>query len=270
MSKVIFITGASKGFGKHWAETALRNGYNVVATARQIDTLDGLVTNYGKSVLPLQLDVNDRKACLAAVRKAVDHFKTIDVLISNAGYGQFGMVEEISEADARQQLETNILGSLWVIQAALPYMRQQKSGHIIQVSSIGGVVAFPSLGIYHASKWAVEGLCDSLSQEVAMFGIKVTLVEPSGYATDWGTRSAKFSAPHEAYEPIRQAMKQRSHGMAPGNPLATGEAIMKLIESENPPLRLFLGALPLKIVEPTYQKKLETWKAWSEVSSKAQ
>ncbi|UOQ71325.1 SDR family NAD(P)-dependent oxidoreductase [Hymenobacter cellulosilyticus] len=178
MSKVLFITGTSKGFGRIWAEAALAQGHQVVATARDINSLSELTSRYGAAVLPLALDVTDRDACVAAVTQAQAHFGRLDVLISNAGYGHFGYVEEITEDEARQQLETNVFGSLWVIQAVLPIMRAQQQGHIIQVSSIGGVMAFPNLGIYHASKWAVEGLCESLSQEVKPLNIHVTLVEP--------------------------------------------------------------------------------------------
>ncbi|MGC3978344.1 MAG: SDR family oxidoreductase [Paludibacteraceae bacterium] len=270
MEKVIFITGASKGFGKHWAETLLQNGFKVAATARKLSDLDDLVATYGEAVLPLELDVNDREACFSAIEKAHGRFGRIDVLISNAGYGQFGMIEELSEAEARQQLETNVFGSLWVIQAVLPIMRSQNSGHILQVSSIGGIVAYPSLGIYHASKWAVEGMCEALSKEIAMFGIKVTLIEPGGYSTEWGNKSAKFSQPIEAYNPIRDFLKNMGSKMEQGVPNATGQAILQVINSDNPPLRLFLGSNPLPNAEATYKARLETWREWNEVSVNAQ
>ena len=152
----------------------------VAATARNLGTLDDLVTKYGDAILPIKLDVTDREAAFAAVRQAHERFGRLDIVVNNAGYGQFGMVEEISEPEIRAQLETNVLGALWVTQAALPFLRDQGGGHIIQVSSIGGVSAFMNTGAYHASKWALEGFSQSLSQEVAGFGIKVTLIEPTG------------------------------------------------------------------------------------------
>lgn len=269
MSKVFFITGASKGFGRHWAETALQQGHKVVATARNPESLTALVAEYGEAVLPLALDVTARDACFAAVAQAVAHFGRLDVLISNAGYGHFGFVEEITEAEARNQIETNLFGSLWIIQAALAPMRAQKSGHIIQVSSIGGVIAFPNLGIYHASKWAVEGLCESLSQEVRDFGIAVTLVEPGPYTTDWSQASAVRSQPLVDYDEVRAGFKAKTQTFDRGNPAATGDAIMQLVNMEQPPLRLMLGRMAWKVIEPAYQQRLQTWTDWLELSNEA-
>jgi NAD(P)-dependent dehydrogenase (short-subunit alcohol dehydrogenase family) len=171
-SKNWFITGSSRGFGREWAIAALERGDAVAATARDTSTLDDLTDRFGDSVLPLKLDVTDRSAAFAAVRQAHDRFGRLDVVVNNAGYGQFGMVEEISEQEARDQIETNLFGALWVTQAALPFLRAQGSGHILQVSSIGGVTAFPNVGMYHASKWALEGISQALAQEVAAFGIR--------------------------------------------------------------------------------------------------
>jgi len=269
-TKVWLITGTSKGFGRVWAQAALERGDKVVATARNVASLSELVGVYADAILPLSLDVNNRADCFEAVEKAIAKFGKIDVLVNNAGFGHFGFVEEIAETEAREQIETNLFGSLWMIQAVLPYMRSQNEGHIMQVSSIGGVMAFPSLSIYHASKWAMEGICESLSQEVAQFGIKTTLIEPAGYATDWATTSASHSKPISAYDGLRNAMKANSGNMEFGNPKATADAILKVVDAENPPLRLFLGKLPLLMVEPTYNNRLETWKAWYEVSKNAQ
>src|SRR6202050_3907510 len=193
-SKVWFITGTSKGFGRVWAEAALARGDRVAATARDVKTLDPLVERYGDRIAALTLDVTDKAAVDAAITETHSRFGRLDVVINNAGYGLFGTIEEVSEAEARAQLETNLFGALWVTQAALPIMRVQSSGHIIQVSSIGGVNAFPTVGLYHASKWALEGFSQSLAAEVAGFGIKVTIVEPGGFATDWGGASAKRAA----------------------------------------------------------------------------
>ena len=188
--KVWFITGTSRGFGREWAIAALDRGDRVAATARNTDSLQDLREKYGEAVLPLRLDVTDRTAVTAAVQQAQQQFGRLDVIVNNAGYGLFGMVEEASEAEARAQIDTNVFGALWVTQAALPYLREQGSGHIIQVSSIGGISAFRGVGLYHASKWALEGFSQSLALEVAPFGIHVTMIEPGGFSTDWSGSSA--------------------------------------------------------------------------------
>jgi NAD(P)-dependent dehydrogenase (short-subunit alcohol dehydrogenase family) len=266
-----FITGTSRGFGREWAIAALDRGDKVAATARNLSTLDDLVAKYGDAILPIKLDVTDREAAFAAVRQAHERFGRLDVVVNNAGYGQFGMVEEISEAEIRAQLETNVLGALWVTQAALPFLREQGSGHIIQVSSIGGVSAFMNTGAYHASKWALEGFSQSLAQEVAGFGIKVTLVEPTGYATDWAGSSAKHATSLPAYDPIRDAAaKARAKRFAPGDPVATRDAILTLVDSDNPPLRLFLGESPLTIAVADYGSRLASWAQWQPVAAAAQ
>jgi NAD(P)-dependent dehydrogenase (short-subunit alcohol dehydrogenase family) len=164
---------------------ALERGDKVAATARNTASLDDLATKYGDALLPIQLDVTDRDADFAAVTRAHDYFGRLDIVVNNAGYGQFGFIEELSEQDARDQIETNVFGALWITQAALPYLREQRSGHIIQVSSIGGITAFPLVGMYHASKWALEGFSQALAQEIAPFGVHVTLIEPGGFDTDW-------------------------------------------------------------------------------------
>ncbi|HYZ52734.1 MAG TPA: SDR family oxidoreductase [Streptosporangiaceae bacterium] len=266
-----FITGTSRGFGREWAIAALDRGDKVAATARDVSTLDDLVAKHGDAILPIQLDVTDREADFAAVRRAHEHFGRLDVVVNNAGYGQFGMVEEISEPDIRAQLETNLLGALWVTQAALPYLREQGGGHILQVSSIGGISAFMNTGAYHASKWALEGLSQSLAQEVAGFGIKVTLIEPSGYATDWAGPSAKRATSLPAYDGVReQAAQARAKRFTPGDPAATRDAVLRLVDAENPPLRLFLGESPLGIATADYESRLASWREWQPVAAAAQ
>ncbi len=270
--KTWFITGTSRGFGREWAIAALDRGDKVAATARDTGTLDELVAKYGDAILPIKLDVTDREAAFAAVRQAHERFGQLDVAVNNAGYGHFGMIEEVSEDEIRDQLETNVLGALWVTQAVLPYMREQGSGHIIQVSSIGGISAFISTGAYHASKWALEGFSQSLSQEVARFGIKVTLVEPAGYSTDWAGSSAKHSTPLPVYDQTREdAARARAERFpAPGNPVSTRDAILTLVDNDNPPLRLFLGESPLRIAVADYGSRLATWAQWQQVSAAAQ
>jgi NAD(P)-dependent dehydrogenase (short-subunit alcohol dehydrogenase family) len=271
-AKTWFITGTSRGFGREWAIAALDRGDNVAATARDTASLDDLATKYGEALLPIRLDVTDREADFAAVRTAHETFGRLDVVMNNAGYGQFGMVEEISEAEIRAQLETNLLAVLWVTQAALPYLRAQRAGHILQVSSIGGISAFMNTGAYHASKWALEGLSQSLAQEVAGFGIKVTLIEPSGYATDWAGPSAKHAVPSPAYEQVRQqASETRAQRFtAPGDPTATREAVLTLVDAPNPPLRMFLGEDPLRIATADYESRLAGWREWQPVAAAAQ
>src|SRR5690242_1220682 len=158
MSKIILITGASRGFGKLWAKAFLQRGDKVAATARNLTDLDDLVKEFGDNVLPLQLDVTDREQCFDVVNKAFQHFGKLDVVINNAGYGLFGTIEETSEQEARNQIETNVFGTLWISQAAIPVMREQGKGHIIQISSLLGVISLPVLGVYNASKWAVEAI----------------------------------------------------------------------------------------------------------------
>ena len=270
--KTWFITGTSRGFGREWAIAALDRGDQVAATARDISSLDDLAAKYGKGILPIRLDVTGRDAVLAAVMQARDYFGRLDVVVNNAGYGQFGMVEEISESEIRAQLETNLLGALWVTQAALPYLREQGSGHILQVSSIGGISAFLNTGAYHASKWALEGLSQSLAQEVAGFGVKVTLIEPSGYATDWAGSSARHATPLPAYDAVReQAAQARARRFsAPGDPAATRDAVLRLVDTPDPPLRLFLGEAPLGIATADYESRLATWREWQPVAAAAQ
>src|ERR1700761_104845 len=231
MAKTIFITGASRGFGKLWAEALLQRGDKVIATARDPRTLDDLVGKYGDNILPLQLDVNDREADIAAIAKAKAHFGSIDVLINNAGYGLFGTIEETSEKEAREQMETNFFGLLWLSQAVLSVMREQGHGHIIQVSSVLGLISRPVLGLYAASKYAVEGLSESLAAEVKGFGTKVSIVEPAGFDTEWGSTSAARTTAMPEYTEVKA---NHQAGIPPdfrGSANGTTTAILKLIDS---------------------------------------
>jgi NAD(P)-dependent dehydrogenase (short-subunit alcohol dehydrogenase family) len=268
-SKVWFITGSSKGFGRIWAEAALERGDKVAATARDASTLEPLTERYGDDVLALALDVQDMEADFAAVKQAAEHFGRLDVVVNNAGYGLFGAVEEVSPEQARDQIETNLFGALWITQAALPIMREQGSGHIIQVSSIGGVSAFPYVGLYHASKWGLEGFSQTLAQEVAEFGIKVTLVEPQGFTTDWGGPSAIRAEENPAYDGTRERMAARRGAQTPGDPEATGPAILKLVDAEEPPLRCFFGRNAFDIVRPDYERRIANWEEWDWLAKEA-
>lgn len=270
--KVWFITGTSRGFGREWTIAALERGDKVAATARNTASLDDLVTKYGDALLPIGLDVTDREADFAAVKQAHDHFGRLDIVVNNAGYGQFGFVEELSEQDARDQIETNVFGALWITQAALPYLREQRSGHIIQVSSIGGITAFPFLGSYHASKWALEGLSQSLAQEVAPFGVHVTLIEPARFDTDWAGPSSKHAEPLPAYDEVRAAVQAERgrRGADPGSAKASANALLKVVDAEQPPLRVFFGASPLQTAKADYENRLRTWEQWQPVAELAQ
>ncbi len=268
--KVWFITGSSKGFGRIWAEAALARGDKVVATARDVTSVQPLVEQYGDQVLALPLDVDDKAAVDAAVAQAIARFGRIDLAVNNAGYGLFGAIEEVSEAEARAQIATNLFGALWVTQAVLPHMRAQRSGHILQVSSIGGVNAFPTVGLYHASKWGLEGFSQALAQEVAAFGIKVTLIEPGGYATDWSGRSAKRAKEMPEYDAIRAARQAARASFTPGDPDASAAAVLKVVDAADPPLRIFFGTTGLPMTKAEYARRMEAWEAWNDVSVEAQ
>jgi NAD(P)-dependent dehydrogenase (short-subunit alcohol dehydrogenase family) len=269
-NKVWFITGSSRGFGRVWAEAALARGDRVAATARDVTTLTPLVERYGDRVAPITLDVTNKAAVHTAIALTHERFGRLDVVINNAGYGLFGTIEEVSESEARAQIETNLFGALWVTQAALPIMRAQRSGHIIQVSSIGGVNAFPTVGLYHASKWGLEGFSQSLAAEVAGFGIKVTIVEPGGFATAWGGASAKRAARMEVYDSARAAIAAVRGASIPGDPDATGAAILKVVDAADPPLRIFFGSGGLPMTRAEYARRIETWEKWNAVSVEAQ
>ena len=268
MSKVWFITGTSKGFGRIWAEAALERGDRVAATARNVGTLKGLDDRHGDLVLPLALDVTDKAAIDTAVKTAHEHFGRLDVVVNNAGFGLFGTIEEVSEEQARAQIETNLFGPLWVTKAALPILRAQGSGHIIQVSSVGGVNAFPTLGLYHASKWGLEAFSQSLAAEVAEFGIHVTIVEPTGYETDWSGASSVQAAHIPAYDGVRER-RARARVTNRGNPDATGPAILELVDADEPPLRVFFGAGTLDMIRAEYERRLENWERWDELANAA-
>jgi len=266
-TKTWFVTGASKGFGRHWAEAALERGDRVAVTSRTSGAFDDLVEVHGDAVLPIRLDVTDRTAVDAAVQRAVDHFGRLDVVVNNAGYGLFGMVEEVSEQQAREQVEVNLFGPLWVVHAVLPHLRAQRSGHIIQVSSIAGVFSLPGLGVYHASKFGLEGLTASLAAEVKDFGIKVTLVEPAGYATDWSGPSAVHADRLAAYDDFRAGMRRPAGGR--GEPSATRAAILEVVDAEEPPLRIFFGKGPLDLIKQDYAARISEWERWDAVSQAA-
>ncbi|MFI8632370.1 SDR family NAD(P)-dependent oxidoreductase [Microbacterium sp. NPDC077663] len=257
--KVWFITGASGGFGREWTIAALERGDSVIATARAVEKLADLVERFGELVLPLRLDVDDRTAVFDAVAAGVERFGRIDVVVSNAGYGQYGLIEEVTEREIRDQFETNVFGSIWVLQAVLPILRAQRSGRVIQVSSIGGVTVAPQVGIYNATKWAIECVVEALAGQVAGFGIRVTLVEPQGYSTEFSGSSARRSAPMPEYDGYRAELEAFSARR--GDPKATRQPILELVDMAEPPLRQFFGITPLGVVSEAYEARLAEWRA---------
>jgi len=267
--KIWFITGASRGFGRIWAEAALSRGDRVAATARKLADVADLTERFSDAALTLALDVTDPEQVGQVVAQAHAHFGRLDVILNNAGYSLVGTVEEASEADVRALLDTNYFGMLRVIQAALPLLRKQGSGHILGVSSALGIVTMPLIGFYCTSKWAVEALHESLAQEVKPFGIKVTLIEPGAYATDFG-KSAKAADVLEPYADFRKQIMANLVNAEFGDPQATREAILKLVDTDNPPLRFAVGSGVLRMARAAYADRLATWEAWEAVSNAAQ
>ncbi|MGG4130495.1 SDR family NAD(P)-dependent oxidoreductase [Paenibacillus illinoisensis] len=270
-NKVWFITGASRGLGRIWAEAALSRGDKVAATARTPENIAELKERFGDAVLPLALDVTDSQQVEHVVQQAHEHFGRLDVVLNNAGYTLVGTTEEADESDVRELFDTNYFGTLRVIQAVLPLLRLQGSGHILGVSSAMGIVAAPLIGFYCASKWAVEALHDSLAQEVKSFGIKVTLLEPGAFATDFGSPlSMKTSQGLEVYAELRDRVSLRLSTEERGDPNATADAILRIIDAEEPPLRFAVGAGVLPLVRGVYADRLATWETWETVSNGAQ
>jgi NAD(P)-dependent dehydrogenase (short-subunit alcohol dehydrogenase family) len=260
--KTWFITGTSSGFGHEWAAAALERGDNVAASARDPSRVSDLVDRHGDRVLAVKLDVTDRAAVFEAVNDAHEHFGRLDVIVNNAGYGQYGMVEELSEQEARAQFETNFFGALWVVQAALPLLREQGGGHLLQISSIGGHTSSAGLGIYHASKWAMEAISQALAQEVAGFGVRVTLIEPGGYRTS-GERNAPYTTKNPVYQDGHQAIEaRRSRASLQPDPATTRQAILAVVDSANPPLRVLLADGGLDMVAAEYESRLNVWRSW--------
>lgn len=270
-SKVWFITGASRGFGRVWADAALKRGDKVAATARSLASIADLKEKYGENVLTLELDVTRPDQVKTAVEQAHAHFGRLDIVLNNAGYSLVGTIEEASANDVRALYETNIFGTLAVIQAALPLLRAQGGGHILGTSSGLGHVTMPVIGYYCSSKWAFEAIHESLAAEVKDFGIKVTIIEPGAYATEFGSQeSLKFAPGLDIYADFKTRFFGRLQGLERGDPNATPEAIFKIVDAENPPLRFNLGSHNLPWVRAVYAERLATWEAWEDVSNSAQ
>lgn len=269
--KIWFITGSSRGFGRVWTEAILKRGDKVAATARKLESIADLNEKYGENVLTLELDVTNHDQVKAAVEQAHTHFGKLDIIFNNAGYSLVGTIEEASIDEVRELYETNIYGPLAVIKAALPLLRKQGGGHILGTSSNLGHVTLPVIGYYCSSKWAFEAIHESLAEEVKSFGIKVTIIEPGAYATEFGSQeSLKFSEGMDIYEEFKAGFFGQLTTMERGNPEATPKAIFKVVDSENPPLRFFLGSHNLPWVKTSYEERLATWEAWETISNAAQ
>jgi len=270
-TKIWFITGTSRGFGRVWADAALKRGDKVVATARSLASIADLKTKYGANALTLELDVTKPDQVKTAVEQACAHFGSLDIVVNNAGYPLIGTIEEASPDEVRALYETNIFGSLSVIQAVVPLLRKQGNGHVIGVSSTLGHLTVPLIGYYCSSKWAFEAIHESLAIEVKPFGIKVTIIEPGAYATEFGgPSSGKIAAGLNVYDDLRKQVFDRLSTMQRGDPNATSEAVFKIVDTENPPLRFFLGRHNLPAVRAAYAERLATWEEWDSVSNSAQ
>jgi len=270
-SKVWFITGTSRGFGKVWTEAALERGDKVAATARSLDSIAYLNGKYGDKVLTLELDVTNSDQVKTAVAQAFGHFGKVDIILNNAGYSLVGTIEEASTDDIRALYETNIIGPVSVIQAALPLLRKQGYGHILGTSSNLGNITMPVIGYYCSSKWAFEAIHESLAAEVKQFGIKVTIIEPGAYATEFGSpESLKFAPGLDVYTDFKAEFVGGLQHQERGDPNATPEALFQVVDADNPPLRFFLGSHNLPAVREAYKERLATWEAWESVSIAAQ
>ena len=273
MQKVWFITGCSTGFGRYLAIEALVNGYNVVVAARNPNDVNDIVANFPSTSLIVKLDVTNADQIKESVAAAIEKFGQIDVLVNNAGIGYFGAIEESEEAEVRRMFEINFFGLAHMTQAVLPHMRKQRSGHILNVASIGGLRSFPGVGFYNATKYAVDGLSESLSKEVAPLGIKVTIIAPSGFRTDWAGRSAndsKIIIDDYATTAGKNKGDIRGYsGNQPGDPVRAAKAMIKVVEAENPPLRLLLGVAALKGGRIKLEELKNDFDTWAEVSEGA-
>lgn len=268
--KVWFITGSNSGFGRSLVEAALAKGDNVVATTRHPEEIQDLEKQYPDTVKAVRLDVTKSEEIKAAIDTALQSFGQIDLLVNNAGFGTLGAVEEVSEDKIRYQFEVNCFGTLNLTRAVLPHFRQRRSGHILNISSVGGFTAFPGTGIYCSTKFAIEGYSEALAKEVAPLGIKLTLVEPGAFRTEFaGDSLATPDNPIDDYAETAHKfvkMQQESSGEQPGDPDKAAQAIIKVVESDNPPLRLVLGEDALSGVRKKMESYQQELKEWEEVS----
>lgn len=270
--KVWFITGSSRGFGKIWTQAALKRGDKVAATARDISSIATLKEAYGDQVLILELDVTNVSQVQNAITRSNEYFGRLDIVFNNAGYSLVGTIEESGTDEVKALYETNIIGPVHVIQAALPILRAQGYGHILGTSSAVGIYSNPLIGYYCSSKFAFEAIHDSLAKEVAAFGIKVTLIEPGAYNTEFGsTESLKIASKKLSdYDDLKNQLMKNLQKLERGNPLATTNAIFAVVDADNPPLRLLLGKNDLPHIQQIYSERIQEWETWKPISVAAQ
>lgn len=270
MSKVWFITGCSTGFGRELAKSVLAAGYRAAVTSRNPDDVKDIVSQYPGTSMAIQLDVTKTDEIKKAVKQAQDKFGSIDVLVNNAGIGYFGAIEESEEEEVRRMFEINFWGLTNVTKEILPIMRKQRSGHILNISSIGGIVSFPGVGFYNATKYAVTGYSEALAKETAHLGIKVTVIAPSGFRTDWAGRSANNTGiVIDDYEPsahLNIKTIRSNSGRQPGDPVKAAEAIIKVTETAESPVRLLLGAGALRGARNKIQEMQKDIDAWEQTT----
>jgi len=273
MTKVWLITGASRGFGRGLAEAVLESGDRLVATARRPEQLDGLVSQYGEQVRAVALDVTDAVAARDAVRASVDAFGRLDVVVNNAGYANSAPIEEMAEDDFRGQIEANFFGLVNVTRAALPVLRAQRSGSFVQFSSLGGRVGgTPGMGAYQSAKFAVEGFSEVLAAEVAPFGLKVVIVEPGAFRTDWQGSSMQLHPVGPDYEDTVGAInryREENNGIQPGDPVRAAKVIIDAVNHDDPPRRLLLGAQAVAMALEAGQARAAETEKWAAASSSA-
>lgn len=270
MSKVFLVTGSTRGLGRQIAEKVLAAGHRLVATARKPEQLADLVERYGSQVRTVELDVTDPAAARAAVTAAVDAFGRLDVVVNNAGYANVASVEDITDSDFREQLDTNLLGVVNVTKAALPVLREQGSGHIIQVSSVGGRMTTPGMSAYQAAKFAVGGFSEVLAQEVAPLGIKVTVLEPGGMRTDWAGPSMTIHPVSTAYEPtvgnVITMLRSNLVHQAAGDPAKVADVVLTVADLDEPPVRLLLGSDAVGYVQQIDAARIASDEKWRDLS----
>jgi NAD(P)-dependent dehydrogenase (short-subunit alcohol dehydrogenase family) len=273
MQKNWLITGSSRGFGREIAEAALARGDRVVATARKPDQLEDLTAAYSDRLLPFALDVTNSTAAMRAVEAAIDSFGSLDIVVNNAGYAASAPIEEMSEESFRDQIETNLFGVVNVTKAALSFFHEQRSGHFLQFSSIGGRVGgTPGMGGYQTAKFAVEGFSEVLNAEVRPLGIKVTIVEPGGFRTDWGGSSMGISPVGADYDETVGAMNRFRESTVStwrGDPKRAAHILLDIVDQDEPPLRLLLGAGAVKSADESSRQRTAEAERWAEVSRSA-
>ncbi|HCB2273212.1 oxidoreductase [Klebsiella aerogenes] len=268
--KTWMVTGSSRGFGRALCEAILDSGDNVVATARNPADLAPLLEKFDASrVLAIELDVTDESAAYRAVDHAINTFGKIDVLVNNAGYGDIGSVEDTPLAAFRQQIETNLFGTIIMTKAVIPHMRERRSGYLVQFSSVGGRIGAPGRAAYSAAKWGVEGFSESLAREMRLIGVHVTIVEPGGFRTDFAGTSTTLDPGQLDYDAVvgsAARMQREYNGRQPGDPRRGAAAILQAVVAETPPLRLVLGSDAVRVIEQADHERRVEFEEWKEVS----